>query len=91
MEKLSQNLLEILNKKEKETTEFKKAEYNLPDNLFETICAMLNRSGGHIFLGIADDGTILGVDKNTVSKMKKDFANLCNNKNKLNPTSYISI
>ena len=91
MEKLSQNLLEIINKKEKETTEFKKAEYNLPDNLFETVCAMLNRSGGHIFLGIADDGTILGVDKNSVSKMKKDFANLCNNKNKLNPTSYISI
>ena len=91
MEKLSQNLLEIINKKEKETTEFKKAEYNLPDNLFETICAMLNRNGGHIFLGIADDGTILGVDKNSVSKMKKDFANLCNNKNKLNPTSYISI
>ena len=49
MEKLSQNLLEIINKKEKKTTEFKKAEYNLPDNLFETICAMLNRSGGHIF------------------------------------------
>ena len=71
MEKLSQNLLEIINKKEKET--------------------MLNRSGGHIFLGIADDGTILGVDKNSVSKMKKDFANLFNNKNKLNPTSYISI
>lgn len=51
----------------------------------------LNRNGGHIFLGVADDGTILGVDKNSVSKMKKDFANLCNNKNKLNPTSYINI
>lgn len=30
MEKLSQKLLEIISKKEKETTEFKKAEYNLP-------------------------------------------------------------
>lgn len=91
MEKLSQKLLEIISKKEKETTEFKKAEYNLPDNLFESICAMLNRNGGHIFLGVADNGTILGVDKNSVSKMKKDFANLCNNKNKLNPTIYINI
>lgn len=63
----------------------------MPDNLFESICAMLNRNGGHIFLRVADDGTILGVDKNSVSKMKKDFANLCNNKNKLNPTSYINI
>ena len=91
MEELSKKLLEIISKKEKETTEFKKAEYSLPDNLFESICAMLNRNGGHIFLGVADDGTILGVDKNSVSKMKKDFANLCNNKNKLNPTSYINI
>lgn len=91
MGRLSQKLLGIISKMEKETTEFKKAEYNLPDNLFESICAMLNRNGGHIFLGVADDGTILGVDKDSVSKMKKDFANLCNNKNKLNPTSYINI
>lgn len=38
MEKLSQKLLEIISRKEKETTEFKKAEYSLPDNLFESIC-----------------------------------------------------
>lgn len=55
MEELSKKLLEIISKKEKETTEFKKAEYSLPDNLFESICAMLNRNGGHIFLGVADD------------------------------------
>ena len=91
MEKLSQHLLEIINKKEKETTEFKKAEYCLPDNLFESVCSMLNRNGGHIFLGVADDGTILGVDRDSISKMKKDFANLCNNTNKLNPTVYINI
>lgn len=32
MEELSKKLLEIISKKEKETTEFKKAEYSLPDN-----------------------------------------------------------
>lgn len=63
----------------------------MPDNLSESICAMRNRNGGHIFLGVADARTILGVDKNSVPRMKKDFANLCNNKNKLNPTSYINI
>ncbi len=52
-----------MNKKEKETTEFKKAEYSLPDSLFKSACAMINRNGGHIFLGLADYGTILGVDK----------------------------
>ena len=34
------------------TTEFKEAKTGLPKNLFETVCAFLNRNGGHIFLGI---------------------------------------
>ena len=91
MEKLSKNLLEIIQKREKETTELKEATYQLPNSLFETVCAMLNRSGGHIFLGVKDDGTIIGVNKDYVTQMKKDFANLCNNSNKLNPTVYINI
>ena len=71
MEKLNNNLLDIIRKKENTTTEFKKARNKLPDNLFETICAMLNRNGGHIFLGIDDDGTILGIDKDYISQMEK--------------------
>ena len=91
MEKLNNSLLNIIRKKEKTTTEFKKAQNKLPDNLFETICAMLNRNGGHIFLGIDDDGTILGIDKDYISQMEKDFANLCNNPNKIEPTIYLNI
>lgn len=91
MEKLNDSLLEIIKKKEKTTTEFKKAKSKLPDNLFETICAMLNRNGGHIFLGVDDDGTILGVEKDYIQQMEKDFANLCNNPNKIEPTIYLNI
>lgn len=56
MENIPQSLINIINQKEKATTEFKKGENNLPENLFETICAMLNRNGGHIFLGVDDNG-----------------------------------
>ena len=91
MEKINNSLLDIIKKKEKTTTEFKKAKNKLPDNLFETICAMLNRNGGHIFLGIDDDGTILGINKDYISQMEKDFANLCNNPNKIEPTIYLNI
>ena len=77
MEKLNNTLLEIIKKKEKTTTEFKEAKNKLPSNLFETICAMLNRNGGHIFLGVNDDGSISGVNKNSIQQMEKDFANLC--------------
>ncbi len=89
MEKITQELLEIINKKEKATTEFKESKNELPKSLFETICAMLNRNGGHIFLGVADDGTVVGVNKEAVTKMKKDFANLCNNPNKIEPNVYL--
>ena len=44
---------------------------------------MCNHNGGHIFLGIDNDGTILGIDKDYISQMEKDFANLCNNPNKI--------
>ena len=34
------------------TTEFKECRNRLPKNLFETICAFLNRMGGDIFLAL---------------------------------------
>ena len=38
----------IINQGEKINTEFKEATQKLPKNLFETICAFLNRFGGNI-------------------------------------------
>ena len=73
------------------TVEFKKAKKVLPSNLFESVCAMLNRNGGHIFLGIDDDGTKVGVYKDYIKQMKKDFANQCNNPEKLFPTAHLDI
>lgn len=90
-EKLNNELLEIIKLGEGVTVEFKKATNKLPSNLFETICAFLNRNGGNIFLGIDDNGTIIGVDKNCIQTMKKDFVNLCNNEQKINPTIYLNI
>ncbi len=52
---------------------------------------MLNRNGGHIFLGVQDDGKIIGVYKDYVKNMKKDFANLCNNSEKISPTVHLEI
>ena len=52
---------------------------------------MLNRNGGHIFLGVTDNREIIGVDKNSIEKMKKDFSNLCNNTQKISPTIYVKM
>ena len=91
MKKLSQELIEMIDLGEKYTIEFKEAKDKLPKSLFETICSFLNRNGGHIFLGIDDNKNIVGVNPDSVKQMKKDFANMCNNPEKIEPTVYLNI
>ena len=67
------------------TTEFKEARNALPANLFETICAFLNRNGGDIFLGVRDDGKPVGVSPDKVDKIVKELVALSNNPKKLDP------
>ena len=89
------NMIDIINniikQGEKINTEFKEAKQKLPQNLFETVCAFLNRFGGNIILGVNDKKDIIGVDKNYVIQMKKNFVNLCNNPQKISPTIYLKI
>ena len=88
---MNKDLLEKINNGEKINVEFKLAFSKLPSSLFETICAFLNRNGGYIFLGIDDNKNVVGVDKNNIVQMKKDFTNLCNNPQKIFPTVYLKI
>ncbi|MEZ4828232.1 MAG: putative DNA binding domain-containing protein [Bacteroidia bacterium] len=65
--------------------EFKEAYTSLPGNLFETICAMLNRDGGDILLGVKDNADIIGVAPNALPSMLANIANMSNNPQKLDP------
>lgn len=58
--------------------EFKEGKDAFPKNVFETLCAFLNRFGGDIFLGLKDDGTIIGVDKDKSKKIRADFVSVMN-------------
>ena len=71
-EELTENLLKIIANGESTTVEFKEAKNTLPTTLFETVCSMLNRNGGHIFLGIKDNGEIIGVYKDYVKEILKE-------------------
>jgi len=75
----------ILSQGEGIRNEFKQAGEKLPENLFETICAMLNRSGGDIILGADDNGNLTGVNAAKVAGMIANIASLSNNPQKLNP------
>src|SRR5579875_618430 len=76
---------QLMKQKENIRLEFKEAATALPGNLFETICAMLNRDGGDIILGVDDNNTLLGVVPAAVQTMITNLVNLSNNPQKLDP------
>ena len=88
---MNQRVEQLLAAGESRTVEFKAARHSLSDNLFETVCAFLNRDGGDILLGVEDTGIATGVDPYRLPKIKKDFANAINNPQKLMPPCHLSI
>ncbi len=71
-------------------TEFKKCSFKLPKNVFDTICAFLNRNGGHLLLGVNDDGTIEGVFEGSTNEIVNSLITSCNDPIRLSPTFYLS-
>lgn len=71
--------------------EFKSAENDIPKSVYETVCAFLNTKGGHIILGVKDNGQICGVNPDKVGQLKQDFSNNVNNSQKIDPPFPLSI
>lgn len=57
----SKKIKAILDIGETIAVEFKRCGKGLESDVYETVCSFLNRFGGDIFLGVLDDGTVLGV------------------------------
>lgn len=83
-------LLEIISMGECHTTEFKKSTTDITKDVYESVCAFSNRDGGHIFLGVKDNGEILGIEPSCIEKMKKDFVTAINNANKMYPPLFLT-
>ncbi len=67
------------------TIEFKECSNKLSDSVFETVSSFSNRYGGHLILGVKDDGEIVGVNPAAAQGMKKNFVNMLNNPQKISP------
>lgn len=80
-----QKIKGILRKKEKVNSEFKLSQTALPSNTFESVCAFLNREGGHLILGADNNGNITGVDSSSISTIKNNLVASSNNPQKLDP------
>ena len=60
----------IISQGEGVNIEFKKSTTDITKDVYETVCAFSNREGGHILLGVKDDGTVIGVDRNRAERIR---------------------
>ena len=74
---------------EKIDVEFKESRNALTKDVFDTVCSFNNRNGGHILLGINDKREIVGVSKEKVDKVIKEFPTAINNPQKMYPPLYL--
>ncbi len=86
-----QNLLEIISKGESIDLEFKTCRDQINRDVYETVCAFLNRHGGTILLGVKDSGEIQGINPAAVEQIRKDFVTAINNRQKISPPTYLSV
>ena len=56
-----ERLMEIIRRGEGPDVEFKACRQGLSRAVYESVCAFLNRHGGTILLGVADDGEVSGI------------------------------
>ncbi len=84
-------LKKIISSGESITVEFKESKKKINKDVYESVCAFLNRYGGHLFLGVKDNGDIVGVDVDSLEQLKKDFVTSLNNPQTINPTFYMAL
>lgn len=65
---------------ESSTVEFKRCG-DLPHaDTFETVCSFSNRMGGDIYLGVSDDGEVVGVAMGRAVEIERNIANVAVNR-----------
>ena len=69
--------------------EFKRCGNGIEADTYETVCSFLNRFGGDIFLGVLDDGTVVGVPPKAASDMVRNFIKVMANPKLFSPTVYL--
>lgn len=83
-----EDIKKIIDSGESINVEFKESKTELNKDVYQSVGGMLNRLGGHLLLGVKNDKTVVGVDKDCVEKIKKNFVTSINNPDKISPTVY---
>ena len=69
--------------------EFKRAGGHVEDDVYESVCAFLNRFGGDVYLGVLDNGKVEGVPEKAAVDMVKNIIKVANNPALFQPTTYL--
>ncbi|GHV79694.1 hypothetical protein AGMMS49944_14850 [Spirochaetia bacterium] len=86
-----EKLKKLLAEDEGWTVEYKECSNGLNNSVFETICSFSNRYGGYILLGIDDNRTVRGINRESVAGIKKNFVNMLNNPQKISPSLFLAL
>ena len=62
---------DLLTNDEKTTIEYRTCQRGIQEDVYETVCSFSNRYVGYIIMGVEDDGTPIGINRN----MSKDMGN----------------
>lgn len=82
-------LVQILANGESSIVEFKRCG-DLPHaDTFETVCSFANRLGGDIYLGVDDDGSIIGIDGRRAVEIERNVANVVSTRKLFSPAPMV--
>ena len=85
-----EGLKDILRQKEGTEIEFKQSREHLPRNVYESVCAFLNRRGGHVVLGVDDDGKVVGISQTHIQEQLDTLSKDMNNPQVMSSTFYLN-
>ena len=85
-----ETLQTILSIGETVSVEFKRGGNGAEADTFETICAFLNRFGGDVFLGVLNDGTIVGVPPAAAPQIANHIVNVAGDPGVFQPAVYLA-
>lgn len=83
-------LLELTKVGENNQIEYKTCRDDVSESVYESVCSFLNHTGGHILLGVLNDGTIVGVNPDRAETLKVNIINCINNKELFLPCPYFT-
>lgn len=70
--------------------EYKTCTEQISESLYESVCSFLNHSGGHILVGVKNDGEITGVNPDKAGMLKANIITSLKNQKQFLPCPYFT-